>query len=91
MALCDAEYNEPRPRPSFGAIRWIGETDIDDAIQAVRACSTIAEACQFLLDGFTEGESWAIVDLASRSVIRRGTGRRWLRNSASPRRVSSST
>jgi hypothetical protein len=87
MAFWETEDDEEQPRPRYGAIRWVGETDVDDAIRAVRACTSITEACRFLLDGFTVGESWAIVDLPSLTVVRRGTGRRWLRNSGSTRRA----
>jgi hypothetical protein len=88
MAFWEHEDDEEQPRPRYGAIRWVGDTDADDAIRAVRACASITEACRFLLDGFTVGECWAIVDLSSLTVVRRGTGRRWLRSSGSMRRTA---
>jgi hypothetical protein len=57
----------------YGAIRWVHAADPDDAIRAVRACRSIADARRFLLKGFTEGDRWAIVDLRSLSVLSRGS------------------
>jgi hypothetical protein len=88
MAYWETEDGEDQTRSRYGAIRWVGETDVDDAIRAVRACGTIAEASRFLLEGFTVGESWAIVELPSLNIVRRGTGRRWLRASAAGCRVT---
>jgi hypothetical protein len=53
----------------------VADVEADEAIQAVRACRSIGDAYRFLLDGFAEGDQWAIVDLRSLSVVRRGTTR----------------
>jgi hypothetical protein len=88
MAYWESEDGEEHSLSRYGAIRWVGETDVDDAIRAVRACGSVAEASRFLLEGFTVGECWAIVELPSLNIVRRGTGRRWLRASAAGRQVT---
>ena len=66
-------------RRRYGAIIWRPATDIDDAIRLVRAFDDPSEAVRLVEPACAFDQRWAVVDLATMSVVASGAGETGLR------------
>ena len=57
----------------YGAIRWTCDAEMHDAIRAVKAFPDPNDAVRFVAPACQEGERWAVVDLATMSVVAGGS------------------
>ena len=61
------------PRRRYGAILWHATADIDDAIRMVRAFPDADEAVRVVAPACDSNQKWAVVDLATMSVVASGS------------------
>jgi hypothetical protein len=62
-------------RARFGAIRWESQASLEDAILLVKACQDPNDAVRVASDSCRAEDRWAVVDLATMSVLASGPPR----------------
>jgi hypothetical protein len=61
-----------RGRRGFGAIVWESGLEADEAIRAVKAFQDPNEAIRYVASLCEAGETWAVVDLVTLTVVAQG-------------------